>query len=604
MSTQFKSTGDADLDTALQQWFAVDKSEWTIKELKDRLAANDVDGLKAIMLNRMEFGTAGLRSRMGAGYACMNDLTVLQAAQGLCKYLQEVNADVATQGIVVGHDHRYHSQDFARITAAVFLSEGIPVYYYKSLACTPMVPFGVNMFGAAAGVMVTASHNPKDDNGYKVYWSNGAQIIPPHDSGIARHILLNQQPWGGVWESFASIEDKLEDQYDNVLNAYVASCTKKSKTMGTSGKSAKITYTAMHGVGTPFVYRMYKEFEHPALIPCKEQVEPDASFPTVAFPNPEEGKSALNLSIAEAERSGSELILANDPDADRLAVAEKQPNGEWKVFNGNETACLLAWWVYSCMLKKHPNANPNDYAMVASTVSSKFLAAMATKEGFNFEDTLTGFKWIGNRALQFEKEENKTVLFGFEEAIGFMVGTSPPDKDGVHAAAVFGEMMQTLYSEGKKLSQKLDDLYVKYGYFVSKDSYFKCSSQDTINKLFSELRQPTYPTACGRFAIKNIRDCTTGHDDRYADGKSVLPVTPDIHMITFYFENGAVVTMRTSGTEPKIKYYSELPGSIDASDLVNSKAKVLSELEEVVDAIVTNFFQPEKFNLEWRKVEA
>ncbi|KNC86775.1 phosphoglucomutase-2 [Sphaeroforma arctica JP610] len=558
----FNKTGNSALDAALISWFESDKSEWTRKELNDRIAANDIAGLESIMLEHMEFGTAGLRARMGAGYACMNDLTVLQAAQGLCRYLQEVNPDVGTQGVVVGHDHRHHSSDFAKITAAVFMSQNIPVHYYKPLACTPMVPFGVIKFGAAAGVMVTASHNPKDDNGYKVYWSNGAQIIPPHDSGIAGHILKNQKPWDGIWESFPTIEDKIECQHENVLSDYITQCTQRSKSMGTEAKNAKITYTAMHGVGTPFVARIFKSFEHPDFIPCKEQVQPDPEFPTVAFPNPEEGKSALNLSMAEADRSGSELILANDPDADRLAVAEKQRNGEWKVFNGNETACLLSWWVYETMKKQNPGANPADYAMVASTVSSKYLAAMAKKEGFTFEDTLTGFKWIGNRAIRFT-QEGKKVLFGYEEAIGFMVGVNPPDKDGVHAAAVFGEMMQTLYGQGKKLSEQLDALYVKYGYFISKDSYFKCSSQDTINALFKELREPGYPKACGRFGIKNIRDCTTGFDNRYSDNKSVLPTTADIQMITFYFDNGAVVTMRTSGTEPKIKYYSELPGPLD-----------------------------------------
>lgn len=328
-------------------------------------------------------------------------------------------------------------------------------------------------------------------------------------------------------------------------------------------------------------------------------MNPDPEFPTVKYPNPEEGKGALTLSFQTADANDSKVILANDPDADRLALAEKTGD-EWVIFSGNETGALLGWWSWFAFKQKYPDIPASDCYMFSSTVSSKILETMASTEGFRFEETLTGFKWMGNRADTLLKE-GKTVLFAFEEAIGFMCGSSVLDKDGVSAAAVCAEMATYVYSQGLTLGQQLEAIYQKYGYHISSNSYYICHDPPTICKMFDEIRNfndtGKYSECCGKYRIKYIRDLTTGFDNSRADNKPVLPVSKSSQMITFTFENGCVATLRTSGTEPKIKYYTEhRPDPKQGLD----KAGARQELEEMVSCIKRFFFQPEKFGLKPR----
>ncbi|KAK1792535.1 hypothetical protein P4O66_012473 [Electrophorus voltai] len=307
----------------------------------------------------------------------------------------------------------------------------------------------------------------------------------------------------------------------------------------------------------------------------------------------------VNLSFALADKEGASVVLANDPDADRLAMAEKQPSGEWKVFSGNELGALLGWWLFQCWKQRHlqgePSASVKDVYMLASTVSSKILRAIALKEGFHFEETLTGFKWMGNRAKQL-LDQGKTVLFAFEEAIGYMCSPAVLDKDGVSAAAIAGEMVSYL-SSSNSVSQQLSAIYDQYGYHITKNSYFICHEQETIRRLFERLRnysgENSYPTECRGFPITGVRDLTTGYDSSQTDHKAILPTSKSSQMITFTFANGGVATLRTSGTEPKIKYYTELCAAPGDSDVNQLKA----ELNKLVDAIVEDFFQPQKNNL-------
>ncbi|EFN85495.1 Phosphoglucomutase-2 [Harpegnathos saltator] len=299
----------------------------------------------------------------------------------------------------------------------------------------------------------------------------------------------------------------------------------------------------------------------------EEQKLPDPEFPTVKYPNPEEGKSALDLSIKLANKHSSTIILANDPDADRLACATKTKSGEWHVFSGNELGALLGWWMIHTYRVLNPQADLSNAYMLASTVSSKILASMAKKEGFNFEETLTGFKWMGNKAVELMKEE-KDVLFAYEEAIGFMCGTKVLDKDGISAGVRVAELSAYLEMLGLTLSDKLQEIYTKYGHHISENSYWICHESITIKAIFERLRNyygkpNTYPTGIleGKYIITGIRDLTTGYDNTKLDNKAVLPVSKSSQMITFTFENGLVTTLRTSGTEPKIKYYNELCAS-------------------------------------------
>lgn len=327
----------------------------------------------------------------------------------------------------------------------------------------------------------------------------------------------------------------------------------------------KAVYTAMHGVGFPFVERAFEIAKLKPVYAVIEQRNPDPEFPTVKFPNPEEGKSCLVLSMMLADEVGSDLIVANDPDADRLAVAERDPRTkQWKVFNGNEIGALLGWWSLQYFKESFAKSDLSNCYMLASTVSSKMLKTMSHKEGFNFEETLTGFKWMGNRSVELMKD-GKQILFAYEEAIGFMFSPTVLDKDGVSAAAHLGTLASYLkLKEGKSLCEKLDQLYTAYGYHYSLSSYYLCYEPEKIVRIFERIRNwegkpGKYPATLleEKYKIANVRDLTTGVDTSRADRKSTLPSSKSSQMITFTLDNDTVLTLRTSGTEPKIKYYAE-----------------------------------------------
>ncbi|KAJ8281327.1 hypothetical protein GJAV_G00066240 [Gymnothorax javanicus] len=581
MDKDIVATGDPKLDHAIKQWLQFDKNPKTLAAVREMVRAGSEEELQKCFGVRMEFGTAGLRAAMGPGVSCMNDLTIIQTTQGLCSYMEQCFSDLKQRGVVIGFDARAHpasggsSKRFARLATAVMASRGVPVYLFGDITPTPFVPFAVSHLKLCAGIMVTASHNPKQDNGYKVYWENGAQIISPHDKGIAGAIEKNLEPWPESWQEEQVRENPLvKDPLQNIHREYFQAIQQVCfhRNMNKSSE-VKFVHTSVHGVGHTFVQSAFEAFDlHPPFA-VPEQKDPDPEFPTVKYPNPEEGEGVLTLSFALAEKEGATVVLANDPDADRLAVAEKQESGKWRVFSGNELGALLGWWLFRCWREKVPEAaKVKEVYMLASTVSSKILRAIALKQGFHFEETLTGFKWMGNRAKQL-LDQGKTVLFAFEEAIGYMCCPAVLDKDGLKA------------------------IYEEYGYHITKNSYFICHDQGTIRRLFDRLRnfdgENTYPKQCSGFTVSGVRDLTTGYDSDQPDKKAVLPTSKSSQMITFTFSNGGVATMRTSGTEPKIKYYTELCAAPGNSDL----KQLQKELDDLVDAIVEHFFEPEKNKL-------
>ncbi|XP_053273599.1 phosphoglucomutase-2 isoform X2 [Pleuronectes platessa] len=600
------TTGDEDLDQAIGLWLQYDKNPKTVSMVQELVKDGAVEALKKGFSSRMEFGTAGLRAAMGPGISCMNDLTIIQTTQGFCHYLEESLENLKERGVVIGYDARAHppsggnSKRFASLAAAVFISRGVPVHLFSDIVPTPFVPFTVSHLGLCAGIMVTASHNPKQDNGYKVYWENGAQIVSPHDKGISKAIEENLEPWPESWNAEEALKSPLlKDPYQDVHTQYFKAIQKHCHHRDINKSSeVKIVHTSVHGVGHTFVQSAFKAFDlHPPYA-VEEQKDPDPEFPTVKYPNPEEGKGVLTLSFSLAEREGATVVLANDPDADRLAIAEKQER-QWRVFSGNELGALLGWWMFRCWKQQNSDADAvKNLYMLSSTVSSKILRAIALKEGFHFEETLTGFKWMGNRAREL-LDKGKSVVFAFEEAIGYMCSPCVLDKDGVSAAAIAGEMISYLATKNGSLSQQLTTVNEQYGYHISKNSYFICHDQDVIRSLFERLRKypgqkDSYPSECGRFSISAVRDLTTGYDSNQPDKKAVLPTSSSSQMITFSFSNGCVATLRTSGTEPKIKYYTELCAAPGNSDVTHLK----KELDDLVDAIVENFFEPQKNKLQ------
>ncbi|KAL7296965.1 hypothetical protein TKK_0009405 [Trichogramma kaykai] len=596
MAPNFVETGNTNLDEKINEWLSWNKDKEAEKEIKSLIDKNDIKTLTNLFLKRLEFGTAGLRGKMGPGYNQMNDLVIIQTGQGLLEYLKKTNLSLHDKGIILGYDGRYNSKKFAELTASIFLKDNIKVYMYSKICPTPFIPYGVLKYGCAAGVMVTASHNPKEDNGYKVYWDNGSQIISPHDKEIQKSILNNLQPTISSLNTSIVYEHPLyHDPLEEVMKTYFSDIQKNVLYPEVNGStSLTFVYTPVHGVGYHYMVEAFKVANFKPFVVVQEQKNPDPEFSTVKFPNPEE-PCALELSIATANKSNSTIILANDPDADRLACAVKTTDNEWRIFSGNELGALLGWWMLHRFRVRSPESSISNAYMLASTVSSKILASMSKKEGFKFEETLTGFKWMGNRASELKKS-GKMVLFAYEEAIGFMCGSSVLDKDGVSAGVCVAEMAAYLQTMGLSLIDKLNEIYCEYGHHISDNSYWICHESETIKRIFDRLRnfdgkEHSYPTGIlgGKYQITNVRDLTTGYDNTKPENKAVLPVSKSSHMITFTFKNGLVTTLRTSGTEPKIKYYNELCASPDQKDL----HELRRILDEMVAAVVEEFLQPE-----------
>ena len=590
------STPDKNLLELVENWRRWDKNSETLTQVINMVNNSDWSTLERIMAKRLEFGTAGIRGRMGPGFGQMNDLVIIQVSQGLLSHLVTVCHELRDQGVVLGYDGRHNSSRWAALTAGVFLRAGVPVYLFNTTVPTPYVPFTILTKRAAAGVMVTASHNPKWDNGYKVYWSNGSQILSPTDKNIQAAILDNLEV---APEAFIVPEPShplLREPLEEINSLYLSRLPLFQSIDENNKLENSIVYTAMHGVGYPYVNQSWQAAGFPSdkFIVVDEQKDPDPEFSTVDFPNPEEGASALDLSFKKADETGSKYILANDPDADRLGVAQKLKTGGWKILSGNEIGALIGWWLLKCYKQNNPEAPLNKVHFLASTVSSKILNTIAKKEGINFTETLTGFKHMGNKSDSLMKSGD-VVLFAYEEAIGFMCGTNVLDKDGVSASVVVTELIRHLETKNLTLTDQLENLYREYGYHYTLNSYYLCYDPDTTNKIFSRIRgyetENGYPESLcsGQYQVVGVRDLTTGYDNTRDDLRATLPVSSSSHMITFWLNNGVVITLRTSGTEPKLKYYTEYCAHPDNDDW----AGVESELANIVKTVTEELFQPQ-----------
>ena len=570
-------------------WLSLDRDETTAQEILDLLQAKDEAELELRLRKRITFGTAGLRAAMKAGFAFMNTLTVLQASQGLARYILDQRHDITnpndSPSVVIGYDARYNSERFARLAAAAFLASGFSVFWFGQIVHTPMVPFAVKYYSASVGVMITASHNPKNDNGYKVYWKNASQIIPPHDVGIAAAIEKVDRIF--TWDDrqvdhlrigFWSVVTRV---FDEAVQAYFQSLNDLALGSADESQGPRFVYTPMHGVGLPFMRRAVNLFPTYAgsMHVAGQQAAPDPEFPTVPFPNPEEN-GALDLAKSEADRRGISFIIANDPDADRFAFAEKVAN-VWHQFSGNQIGALFGSYIFETF-----SGTKSQLAMLASTVSSRMLASMAEKEEFAFRETLTGFKWLGNVAQDLQRQGYDPV-YAYEEAIGYMFSSIVWDKDGIAAATVFLKALLHWTKRGLTPWSKLQQLYERYGYFEDANTYLISPSPDTTDKVFQDIRKlnnGSRPVSLGGRSIKRWRDLTLGYDTGTADGKPMLPVDASAQMITCELDD-VVFTARGSGTEPKIKLY------IEAKSQSSGAAKSLAN--GVLQSLLNEWFKPE-----------
>lgn len=571
------------------------ENETTRAEIKQLYANHDFDQLGQRLGSRIEFGTAGLRAAMEAGFSRMNDLTVLQASQGLAVYVKETVKDATRRGIVIGHDHRHNSARFAELTKIAFAHHGFKVYEYGDLVHTPMVPFGVDHFNASCGVMITASHNPAKDNGYKVYWENGCQIIPPHDHGIAASIDNNLTPW--TWtlsdEDATMVENiDLTEQYLNTIKTRLVGTFVEGTPNGShshAGFGIPFVYTPMHGVGLPIMTSVCELLGvGQRMHVVEQQAKPDPDFSTVSFPNPEE-KGALDLAIDCADENSCELILASDPDADRFAVAVKAHDGNWTQLTGNQVGALFAFQALS--------STSGKVAVINSTVSSQLMKNLAELHGATYFDTLTGFKWIGNKAIDLEAK-GYTVPFAFEEALGYMFPVVH-DKDGISAAAMFLLLVKKYHiKSGQDVLNLLEIIYKKTGYFEEHNDYYIAPSPEITKQVFDFVRSnQVSKTHVGDFEVKGWRDLTIGYDSQTADHKPTLPVSASSQMITVCLEGTTPglkcrFTARGSGTEPKLKVY------IEAQAPTAQQAKTFAD--QVWGCLAKEWFRPQVSGLKFR----
>jgi phosphomannomutase len=534
---------DAQLLDFAKQWLTADPDPDSVAEASALLAANDAAALRDQFGSRLTFGTAGLRGPIAAGPNRMNRLVVRQSAAGLGQRILAEGPAYMARGVVVGFDARHKSDVFASDTARVFAAQGIPVFLFPHIVPTPILAFAVTHLGCAAGVMVTASHNPPQDNGYKVYWGDGPQIVSPLDAEIAAEIDCVAASVASP--SMATEGDPLIQFVDpSTIEAYHAgvraldTCTSDSAARA----NLRIVYTAMHGVGGAAMLRVFHEAGFTDVSPVAEQLNPDPDFPTVAFPNPEE-PGALALSYAHARSVNAQLIIANDPDADRMSAAIPDPaaSGGWRQLRGDEVGWLLA----QHLLLESASLGANR--LVATTiVSSSLLSAMAAKHGVHYNETLTGFKWLARNALVHREWQH---VLSYEEALGYSVGSLVLDKDGMSAALILADLAAARHAGGSSLAEALTEIENEYGRFETEQQSLRfegADAQEQMAALMDRLRA-SLPSSLAGVAVSSIRDIATE--------------TPAADVVILRLgNNGEVgrVTVRPSGTEPKCKVYYEV----------------------------------------------
>ncbi|MEU3849969.1 phospho-sugar mutase [Streptomyces sp. NPDC029554] len=524
-----------------QAWLTEDPDPDTRAELAGLIEARDHAELAARFSGTLQFGTAGLRGELGAGPMRMNRTVVIRAAAGLAAYLRKQGHDSGL--VVIGYDARYKSRDFALDTAAVMTGAGLRAAVLPRPLPTPVLAFAIRHLGAVAGVEVTASHNPPRDNGYKVYLGDGSQIVPPADAEIAAEIAAVpslttvRRPTEG-WDTLD----------DSVLDAYLAR-TDAVLAEG-SPRTARTVYTAMHGVGKDVLLAAFARAGFPEPVLVAEQADPDPDFPTVAFPNPEE-PGAMDLAFAEARKTAPDLIIANDPDADRCAVAV-QDGTDWRMLRGDEVGALLA---------AHLVRRGATGTFAESIVSSSLLGRIAEKAGLRHVETLTGFKWIARA---------EGLRYGYEEALGYCVDPDGVrDKDGITAALLVTELASQLKEEGRTLLDLLDDLAVEHGLHATDQLSVRVEDLSLIAAAMTRLREQP-PTELAGLPVTRTDDLTRGTD--------TLPPTDGLR----YTLDGARVIVRPSGTEPKLKCYLEVVVPVAShAGLPAARAKATDVLESI-----------------------
>ena len=553
----------------------------TKKELNS--IRDNEEEIKDRFYKELEFGTAGLRGVIGAGTNRMNKYTVGRATQGLANFINKMK--IENPSVVISYDSRHMSKEFSEIAALVLNANGIKVNLFDNLRPVPELSFSVRYLNATAGIMITASHNPPEYNGYKVYWSDGAQIVPPIDKGIIDEVLSiedfsliktlnkNEAIEAGLLNY---VGEEIDDAFINVLKS---SCL-NPEIIKKEAKNVKIVYTPLHGAGNLPVQRILKElgFENVYVVP--EQEKPDGDFPTVSYPNPEDPK-AFELALKLAKEVDADVVLATDPDADRLGVFSKMSNGEYVSYTGNMSALLIC--EYELSQKKEKGIFPNNGAIITTVVSSELTKAIAENYGAKVFETLTGFTWIGEKIRKFEEENSYKYLFGFEESYGCLIAPHARDKDGISAVMALCEATAFYKNKGWSLWEQMIKIYEKYGYYregqVSIVLKGADGAEEIKNKMAKMRSNP--PTELAGLKVLEVRDYQE-HVIKKADGEVSETDLPTSNVLYYELSNNSWCCVRPSGTEPKIKFYMGVKGST-MQDAENQLAVLSEAMKKFVD---------------------
>lgn len=525
---------------------------------------NDENEIKERFYMDLEFGTAGLRGIIGAGTNRMNIYVVRRATQGLANYILKVGKEA--QGVAIAYDSRHMSPEFAQEAALCLAANGIKAYIFESLRPTPELSFAVRHLGCAAGINITASHNPPEYNGYKVYWEDGAQITPPHDTGIMAEVKAISD-WNTVKTMdkakaeeaglYEVIGQAIDDVYMEELKKQVI----HTDAIQAEGKNLKIVYTPLHGTGNIPARRILKELGFENVYVVKEQELPDGDFPTVSYPNPEAAE-AFELGLKLAKEIDADLVLATDPDADRLGVRVKDKNGEYHDLTGNMSGCLLA--NYEIGQKKAVNGSlPEDGALIKTIVTSNLADAIAKGYGVNLIEVLTGFKFIGQQILGFENSGKGTYLFGFEESYGCLIGTYARDKDAIVATMALCEAAAYYKTQGKTLWDAMIEMYEEFGYYkddIKSVTLKGIEGLQKIQEIMDTLRKEP-PAEFAGHKVVSFRDYKKDTVTDVATGETKPTGLPNSNVLYYDLTDDAWVCVRPSGTEPKVKFYYGVKGS-------------------------------------------
>lgn len=570
------------MDAAIQQridaWLNGNFDE-EVKSGIGKLQAENPEELADAFYRNLEFGTGGLRGLMGIGTNRMNKYTVGMATQGFANYLRKsFEGEIK---VAIAHDSRNNSRFFAETTANVFAANGIKVFLFESLRPTPELSFSIRQLGCQGGVVCTASHNPKEYNGYKAYWNDGGQLVPPHDKAVIAEVeaigSVDEVKWSGGEANITIIGAEMDEAYVNMVKSLSV-----NPDVIEQQRDLKIVYTPIHGTGIKLVPRVLAAYGFNNVTVVEEQSEPNGNFPTVVYPNPEESE-AMSIGLKKAEEIDADILLGTDPDADRVGIGVKDNEGKWVLLNGNQTAVLAFNYLIESR-KEKGLAQPNDM-VVKTIVTTNMIDVFAERNGVKCYNVLTGFKWIAE--LIKEKEATENYIIGGEESYGLMIGSQLRDKDAISAVAILCEMAAYEKAKGRSLFQKLQELYVQYGFYLEHLISITKKGRDgqqQIAEMMERFRNNPPQTLAGS-PVATLLDYDKRIRTDLQSGQQTPIALPKSNVLQFETADGTKVSARPSGTEPKIKFYFSVNGELPSVDQFR---QVEGDLRRKIDTIIAD----------------